>query len=73
MTCNLKKGKYMSIEIDEIIRSKRKTIALVVTADSRLIVRAPLRHAADYIKAWLRKKKVVPRKSRTAAARNEAH
>lgn len=33
----------MRIEIDQIIRSRRKTLALVVKGDGSLIVRAPLR------------------------------
>lgn len=33
----------MAIEIDQIIRSKRKTIALIVRPDGSVIVRAPLR------------------------------
>jgi predicted metal-dependent hydrolase len=33
----------MSVEIDQIIRTKRKTIALIVRPDGSLLVRAPLR------------------------------
>jgi predicted metal-dependent hydrolase len=33
----------MSVEIDQIIRTKRKTIALIVKPDGSLLVRAPLR------------------------------
>ena len=32
-----------------IIRSKRKTIALTITPDAKLVVRAPLRTSAEYI------------------------
>jgi predicted metal-dependent hydrolase len=33
----------MSVEIDQIIRTKRKTIALIIRPDGSLLVRAPLR------------------------------
>ncbi len=31
------------IRIEKIVRSRRRTIALIITPDARLIVRAPLR------------------------------
>ncbi len=34
------------INIDEVIRTKRRSIALIVERDGRLIVRAPM-HAKD--------------------------
>lgn len=52
------------VKIDKIIRSKRRTIALVVSADATLIVRAPMRTALEYIenlvfkkRFWISKKK----------------
>lgn len=52
-----------SIKIDNIIRTKRRTIALVVTQDARLIVRAPIKTPESYIvsivkqkERWVRKK-----------------
>jgi predicted metal-dependent hydrolase len=44
------------IKPDKIIRSARKTIALVVTPDARVIVRAPHETSIDYIE-WLIEKK----------------
>jgi len=51
------------IKIDSIVRSRRKTIALVITPDAKLVVRAPLRTSEHYIEnlvreksAWIRKK-----------------
>ncbi len=52
-----------NIKIDNIIRTKRRTIALVVTQDARLIVRAPIKTPESYIinvvkqkERWVRKK-----------------
>jgi predicted metal-dependent hydrolase len=52
------------IKIDKIIRSKRKTIALVVSADATLVVRAPMIATLEYIKNlvfkerfWINEKK----------------
>jgi len=51
------------IPIDSIVRSRRRTIALVITHEARLIVRAPLRTPQSQIddavrekEAWIRKK-----------------
>ncbi len=44
------------IKIDNIIRSKRKTIALVVTRDATLVVRAPLHTPTEYIEEIVRKR-----------------
>jgi predicted metal-dependent hydrolase len=53
----------MSIEINQIIHSKRKTIVLIIQRDGTLIVRAPLRASEKSIRefvekssAWIRKK-----------------
>jgi len=54
----------MEIEIDKIIRTKRKTIALQITDDATLIVRAPFDVSEQTIKSvvnkhmnWIEKKK----------------
>jgi predicted metal-dependent hydrolase len=51
------------IRIDEIVRTRRRTIALMITPEARLIVRAPLRTPASLIdeavrekSGWIRKK-----------------
>ena len=58
----------MSIEINQIIRSKRKTIALIIQRDGALIVRAPLRASETMIRefvekssAWIQKKQAQVR------------
>lgn len=44
------------IKPDEIIRTKRKTIALIVERDGRLIVRAPLRAREETINGFIKRK-----------------
>jgi len=44
------------IRIEKVIRSRRRTIALEVTSDASLIVRAPLRVPASYIEGMIREK-----------------
>lgn len=51
------------IKISKIIRSKRKTIALVLTHDATLVIRAPFKTSIDYLeklvsekRAWIRAK-----------------
>ena len=44
------------IKIDELVRSRRKTIALVVHPDGRLVVRAPLRTSQKIIDAFVSSK-----------------
>ena len=53
----------MDIKIDKIIRSGRRTVALVVMQDASLVIRAPLRAPMEYIykfveekKDWIKKK-----------------
>jgi len=48
--------KKIEIIIDRIVRSRRRTITLVVTQDSTLVVRAPLRASNAYIESVVRKK-----------------
>ncbi|MFC1855999.1 M48 family metallopeptidase [Thermodesulfobacteriota bacterium] len=52
------------IKIDKIVRSKRKTVALMVMADATLVVRAPMRTPLYYIndlvaknRLWIKKRK----------------
>jgi hypothetical protein len=59
--------------IDEIIRSRRKTIAIIVQPDGRLVVRAPLRTSQADIRrmvekhhAWILKKQAQAREMRAS-------
>jgi predicted metal-dependent hydrolase len=45
----------MSLEIDQLIRTKRKTIALIVRPDGSLLVRAPLRATNHSIQEFVSK------------------
>ncbi len=62
-----------NIVIDELIRSKRKSVCLTITNDARLVVRAPLRLSLKEIeklvlekKSWIdiKKKQVLERENR---------
>lgn len=44
------------IKISKIIRSKRKSIALVISSDATLVVRAPFRISLDYIEKMATRK-----------------
>jgi predicted metal-dependent hydrolase len=44
------------IRIEKIVRSRRRTIALIITPDARLIIRAPLRASDAMIDAAIREK-----------------
>jgi len=44
------------METYELIRSRRKTLALELTADGRLLVRAPLRLSKTHIEAFIERK-----------------
>jgi hypothetical protein len=55
----------------ELIRSRRRTIALIVETDGRLVVRAPMRAPAKFIRefveskaAWIRRKQAEMRSAR---------
>jgi predicted metal-dependent hydrolase len=57
------------IHIDELVRSRRRTIGLHITNDARLIVRAPLFASEDYIRklvsqkeSWIKAKQEYFRK-----------
>ena len=45
------------IKISKIIRSKRKSIALVLTHDAALVIRAPLKTPVDYLENLVKKKR----------------
>jgi len=58
----------MTIEVHALIRSKRKTLALIVRPDASLVVRAPLKASEKSIKefiekntGWIRKKQAQAR------------
>ena len=46
----------MQIQIDKLIRSKRKTIAIIIERDGSLIVRAPMRAAPVLIEQFIQQK-----------------
>ena len=47
----------MTIEANEIIRSKRKTLALIIKPDASLVVRAPLKASEKSIREFIEKNK----------------
>ena len=47
----------MTLPVDEIIRSRRKTLALIVKPDGSVLVRAPLRTPKSVIQAFVAKNK----------------
>jgi len=57
----------MSFEINQIIRSKRKTLALIVKPDGSLIIRAPLRVASKSIKDFVKRNAQWVQKKRAEA------
>lgn len=66
----------MPANIDQLIRSRRKTVAIIVQRDGRVIVRAPLKAAAEAIEVfvqskseWIREKKALALQSAAAPAR----
>jgi predicted metal-dependent hydrolase len=46
------------VKIDKIIRTRRRTIALIVSADATVIVRAPMRVSSEYIEKLVFQKRV---------------
>jgi predicted metal-dependent hydrolase len=67
----------MPISVDQIVRSKRKTLALIVKPDGLLIVRAPLRTSEkairDFIEhhaEWVKKKQAEALASRPPAPKH---
>jgi predicted metal-dependent hydrolase len=66
----------MTIEVNALVRSKRKTLALIVKPDGSLVVRAPLRMPEKPIRefiehhaAWIKKKQAEARAARLPAPR----
>jgi len=57
----------MSNIVDQIIRSKRKTLALIVKADGSVIVRAPMRASLKLIKEFVQNNASWIEKKRTQA------
>lgn len=64
----------MSVEINQITRSKRKTLAIIVKQDGSVIVRAPLRTAENAIwefveqhRSWIEKKRTELRSADVAS------
>jgi predicted metal-dependent hydrolase len=58
-----------NIQIDKIIRSRRRTVALEITDDAKLLVRAPLKSSLKYIEEviaknniWIAKKQFLAKK-----------
>ncbi|MCX7772359.1 MAG: M48 family metallopeptidase [Clostridia bacterium] len=46
-----------SIQIDELIRSKRKSVTLIITKEAKLVVRAPLRYPLREIEKLVEEKR----------------
>lgn len=66
------------IEIDELVRSRRRTVGLIVTEEARLIVRAPMRASMDSIhrvvrerETWIRghQERILEQRRRASACR----
>src|SRR4030067_2515590 len=51
------KERMDEIKIDKVIRSYRKTIALVITQDTALVIRAPFHTPFEYIRNLVDKKR----------------
>lgn len=58
------------IRIDKIIRSKRKTIALIVSGEAKVIVRAPMMVNLEYIKKFVFEKRFWINKKKNQIFRN---
>lgn len=58
------------IKIDKIIRSKRRSIALVVSSDATLVVRAPMRISLEYIQNLISEKRDWIEKRREQILKN---
>jgi predicted metal-dependent hydrolase len=66
----------MSVTVDQVVRSKRKTIAIIVQRDGRVVVRAPLRAPEALIRqfvesksGWINEKKAQAAQHPVLAAR----
>ncbi len=58
------------IKVDKIIRSKRKTIALIVTDDATLVVREPMDTTIEYIEELVSKKRCWIKEKKKLAIKN---
>lgn len=59
------------IQIDKLVRSRRKSLALEIAADASLIVRAPLKASLEYIEKIVQKKqRWIERKQKIAFDRH---
>ncbi len=66
--CEIAPGKMVEIKISKLIRSRRRTVELIVTEDARLVVRAPLRTPHSFIEDLLEKKRGWINRKMTEAA-----
>lgn len=65
--------KNTMIKIDQLIRTKRRTIGLEIAHDGRLIVRAPIRASNNFIESIISEKSEwISRKQTLAKAKHEA-
>ncbi|MEK6599639.1 MAG: SprT family zinc-dependent metalloprotease [Deltaproteobacteria bacterium] len=60
------------ITIDKIIRSKRRSIALIVSSDAQLVVRAPMRTSLEYINGLVFRKRLWINRKKEQALKNGA-
>ena len=58
-----------TIKIDRLVRSRRRTLALEITGDAELIVRAPKHAPMNYIEGFIRRKQAWIRRKLDEAAR----
>jgi predicted metal-dependent hydrolase len=62
----------MSVTVDQIIRSKRRTIAIIVHRDGRVVVRAPLKTPEALIRAFIESKSGWIEEKKALAAKHVA-
>jgi len=61
-----------NIKIERIVRSKRRTLALEISQDASLVVRAPIRAPIDYIEKIIQRKQLwILKKQRAARSKCE--
>jgi len=61
----------MPVTVDQMIRSKRKTIAILVQRDGKVIVRAPLKAPERLIKAFIESKSAWIKEKRALALQRQ--
>ena len=49
----------MSIKVDQIIRSDRKSLEVQISIEGHIIVRAPMNESIESIESYLDKKKIL--------------